>query len=235
MTAVLTQRKPAIILLSGGLDSATVLALAKEQGFDTYCLTFKYGQKHEAELNAARRVAEHGQATDLQIVQIDLSAFGGSSLTTEIEVPKNRSEDEIADGVPNTYVPARNTIFLSFALAKAEVLPARDIFIGANAVDYSGYPDCRPAFIEAYEGLANVASAHQGQEGIPPIRIHAPLLHLKKSEIILEGNRLGVDYGQTLTCYDPHHDLACGACDACILRKRGFEEARIPDPTRYVT
>ena len=232
MTAGSTQKKKAILLLSGGLDSATVLALAKEQGFEVHCLTFRYGQKHEAELHAARRVAEHGHAADLQVIEIDLSAFGGSSLTTDLEVPKNRSDEAMAEGIPNTYVPARNTIFLSFALAKAEVLPAQDIFIGANAVDYSGYPDCRPAFIEAYAHLANVATAREGTERI---RIHAPLLHLKKSEIITEGQRLGVDYSQTLTCYDPTNGLACGQCDACLLRRRGFEEAGIPDPTRYVT
>jgi 7-cyano-7-deazaguanine synthase len=208
--------------------------MAKEQGYAVHCLTFRYGQRHEYELEAARRVAAAGNAAALQIVEIDLSAFGGSALTTDLEVPKGRTEEEMSEGIPNTYVPARNTIFLSFALAKAEVLPARDIFIGANAVDYSGYPDCRPAFIDAYEELANRATKQPAGPGAEPIRIHAPLLHMKKSEIILEGQRLGVDYGMTLTCYDPAKDLACGQCDACALRRRGFQEAGVADPTRYL-
>jgi len=208
--------------------------MAQEQGYAVHCLTFRYGQRHEYEIEAATRVAAAGNAAGLQIVEIDLSAFGGSALTTDLAIPKGRTEEEMADGIPNTYVPARNTIFLSFALAKAEVLPARDIFIGANAVDYSGYPDCRPAFIDAYEKLANRATKTPSGPDAEPIRIHAPLLNMKKSEVILEGQRLGVDYGMKLTCYDPSKDLACGQCDACALRRRGFQEARVADPTRYL-
>ena len=227
--------RPAVVLLSGGLDSATVLAMAKDQGFSPHCLSFRYGQRHAHELAAAERVAA-AAGVPLQIVDIDLRAFGGSALTDDVDVPKDREEGEMAGGIPVTYVPARNTIFLSFALARAEVNGARDLFIGANAVDYSGYPDCRPAFIEAFEALANVATAAV-DDPADRYRVHAPLMTMSKADIITEGTRLGVDYALTWSCYDPQHvegqDKACGRCDSCLLRHRGFLDAGVDDPTPY--
>lgn len=216
--------KKAVLLLSGGLDSATTLALAKKQGFDVYCLSFRYGQRHAIELTAARNVAQMLGAREHKVADIDLRLFGGSALTADIAVPKSRSDAEISHGIPITYVPARNTIFLSFALAWAEVLGAYDLFIGVNALDYSGYPDCRPEFIEAFEKTANLATAY-GVEANQRIRIHTPIIHLTKAEIIREGLRLGVDYAQTFSCYDPTPEgRACGQCDSCQLRAKGFAE-----------
>jgi 7-cyano-7-deazaguanine synthase len=219
----------AIVLLSGGLDSATTLAIAGEEGFDCHALSFDYGQRHRFELEAARRVAASLGAVEHRMIDIDLRAFGGSALTDDIDVPKNHPPGEIGEGIPITYVPARNTIFLSLALACAEVLEARDIFIGANAVDYSGYPDCRPAFIEAYERMANLATK-MGVQG-RHITIHAPLINLTKAQIIQRGLALGVDYGLTHSCYDPLDDgRPCGHCDSCLLRAAGFREAGAADP-----
>lgn len=216
--------KKAVLLLSGGLDSATCLALAREQGYEVYALSFRYGQRHSHELAAAKSVAAALGAKEHKIADIDLRLFGGSALTDDIAVPKDRSDSEIASGVPITYVPARNTIFLSFALAWAEVLGAWDIFIGVNAVDYSGYPDCRPEFIAAFEYMANLATAAVGEGRT--FAIHTPLINLSKAEIIREGLRLGVDYDMTLSCYDPSDDgKACGHCDSCRLREKGFREA----------
>lgn len=225
--------KPAIVLLSGGVDSSTTLAVAKAEGFDVHALSFRYGQRHEIELQAARRVASAFGIEGHIVIDIDLRKFGGSALTSEIEVPKSRSAKEIGSGVPITYVPARNTIFLSFALAWAEVLGAQDIFIGVNALDYSGYPDCRPEFIEAFQHLANLATK-AGVEGNARFTIHAPLLELTKADIIRLGITLGVDYSLTLSCYDPSPEgEACGECDSCQLRQRGFEQAGFEDPIRY--
>ena len=222
----------AIVLLSGGLDSTTVLAIAKSRGFAVYGLTFRYGQRHEAEIHCARRVAACFGVVQHVIAEIDLRMFGGSALTGEIDVPKNRSADDMKDGIPITYVPARNTIFLSFALAWAEVLDAADIFIGVNAVDYSGYPDCRPEYIDAFRQMANLAT-RAGVEG-RHINIHTPLIHLTKAQIIKTGLNLGVDYSLTNTCYDPSpKGKACGGCDACLLRLKGFAENGIPDPAPY--
>ncbi|MCE2940099.1 MAG: 7-cyano-7-deazaguanine synthase QueC [Gemmatimonadota bacterium] len=223
----------AVILLSGGLDSTTLLAHAVRNGFAAHCLSFRYGQRHGAELAAAADVARGYGAVEHRIAEIDLRAFGGSALTDDaIAVPKGRAEDEIATGIPVTYVPARNTIFLSFALGWAEVLGARDLFIGVNALDYSGYPDCRPAFIGAFEALANLAT-RAGVEG-DRFTVHAPLIAMTKAEIIRHGLAMGVDYARTTSCYDPDAEgAACGACDACRLRARGFAEAGVPDPTRY--
>ncbi|MBI5445171.1 MAG: 7-cyano-7-deazaguanine synthase QueC [Deltaproteobacteria bacterium] len=224
--------KKAIVLLSGGLDSATCLAIAKAEGFATYAMTFAYGQRHTQELEAARRVAVALGTEDQFLVEFDLRRIGGSALTADIAVPKAGSADEIGKEIPVTYVPARNTIFLSFALSWAEVLGAGDIFIGVNALDYSGYPDCRPEFLEAFQNVANLGTK-AGVEGAR-FRIRAPLLGLTKAEIIRKGVALGVDYGLTHSCYDPDAEgLACGACDSCVLRRRGFEEAGVPDPTRY--
>jgi len=228
----------AIILLSGGLDSATILAMARAQGFSAHALSFRYGQRHSVELRAARQVALAGQATQHRIVDIDLAAFGGSALTDlALAVPKGRAEEAMAANIPITYVPARNTIFLSYALAWAEVLPARDIFIGVNALDYSGYPDCRPDFIDAFTRVANLGSKIANQPGALPLRIHAPLIDMKKSQIIAHGLALGVDYGLTCSCYDPTEEsgriVACGECDACILRRKGFAEAGCVDPIAY--
>lgn len=222
----------AVVCVSGGLDSATTLAVARRQGFELYALTFRYGQRHAAELTAAERMARSMGVKDHAVIEIDLRRFGGSALTADIEVPKGRGENEIATGIPVTYVPARNTIFLSFALAWAEVLGSRDIFIGVNALDYSGYPDCRPEYIAAFERMANLATkaAVEGR----PVSIHTPLIHLRKAEIIRLGLELGVDYSATLSCYDPSADgAACGACDACQLRQRGFAELGLSDPARY--
>lgn len=224
---------PAIVLLSGGLDSATVLALARSRGFDAYALSVRYGQRHSGEIDAARRVAAALDVARHAVIDIDLRAFGGSALTADIPVPKDRDADSIGDGVPVTYVPARNTIFLSLALAWAEVAGASDIFIGVNAVDFSGYPDCRPEFIAAFERLANVATAAATAEG-RRMTIHAPLIAMTKAEIIRLGHSLGVDYAQTRSCYDPDESgAACGRCDACALRLKGFAEAGIDDPAPY--
>ncbi len=222
--------KKAVLLLSGGLDSATTMALAKEQGFEVYALSFRYGQRHAVELQAAQKVAQMLGAREHKIADIDLRLFGGSALTDDIAVPKDRSGDEISTGVPITYVPARNTIFLSFALAWAEVLGAYDIFIGVNALDYSGYPDCRPEFIEAFERMANLATAY-GVEAKQHIRIHTPIIRMSKAEIIREGLRLGVDYALTISCYDPLNGKPCGHCDSCQLRDKGFAENGLRDPS----
>ena len=212
----------AVILLSGGMDSATTLALAKRDGFTCYALSIRYGQRHAVELEAAARVAKALGAVEHNVVELDLRAFGGSALTADIEVPKDRPAEHIGDGIPPTYVPARNTIFLSLALGWAEVLGAFDIFIGATAVDYSGYPDCRPEYLSAFEKLANLATA-AGVEGRGSFRIHAPLLHLSKTEIIATGESLGVDFSMTHSCYDPAPDgTPCGRCDACRLREKGL-------------
>ena len=222
----------AVVLLSGGLDSTTVLAIAKDQGFSPFALSFRYGQRHLAELEAAQRMARIMGVAEHVIVDIDLRRFGGSALTADIPVPKDRPVDHLAEGIPITYVPARNTIFLSFALAWAEVLAASDIFIGVNALDYSGYPDCRPAYLAAYERMANLATA-AGVEGRQPLQIHAPLLRLTKAQIIQRGVALGVDYGHTSSCYDPGPDgRPCDHCDACQLRAKGFREAGFRDPLR---
>ena len=228
-------RAKAVVLLSGGMDSATTAALAKSRGFDVYALTFRYGQRHHAELEAARRVAERLEVKQQVVLNIDLRAFGGSALTGDIPVPKDTPPDVIGQHIPVTYVPARNTIFLSFALGLAEVLEASDIFLGANALDYSGYPDCRPEFIRAFEAMANMATRAATEQG-RRITIHTPLIQLSKREIVELGLSLGVDYGITLTCYDPSPaGAACGRCDACLLRLKGFREAGIEDPAPYQT
>ena len=225
--------RKAVLLLSGGLDSTTILAFAQREGFDVHAMSFRYGQRHEGELEAARRVGRHYGVRHHVIVPIDLRVFGGSALTAEIDVPKDRDLMEDDHEVPITYVPARNTIFLSFALAWAEVLGARDIFIGVNALDYSGYPDCRPEYIAAYERMANLAT--RGADGGAPVRINAPLLHMTKAEIVRLGTELGVDYSVTTSCYDPAPGgAACGHCDACQLRLKGFAEAGLRDPAPYV-
>jgi 7-cyano-7-deazaguanine synthase len=225
---------PAVVLVSGGLDSATTLALARAEGFAPHALTFRYGQRHDAELRSARAVATALGAVEHREITVDLGQLGGSALTADIPVPKHASAAEIGTGIPVTYVPARNTIFLSFALAWCEVLGASHIFIGVNALDYSGYPDCRPEFIAAFQHMARLGT-RAGVEG-RPITIHAPLISLSKGEIIRRGLELGVDYGLTHSCYDPAPDgTACGACDACLLRLKGFQEAGVPDPVRYRT
>jgi 7-cyano-7-deazaguanine synthase len=223
----------AIVLLSGGLDSTTTLAIAKREGFAPYALTFRYGQRHELEIDAARRVAARLGVAQHVIAEIDLRLFGGSALTSDLAVPKNRDLAEMGQGIPITYVPARNTIFLSFALAWAEVLEASDIFIGVNALDYSGYPDCRPEYIAAYQQMANLATK-AGVEGRQRLTIHTPLIHLTKAKIIQRGLELGVDYSITLSCYDPAPGgEACGRCDACLLRLKGFAENGTRDPVPY--
>ena len=226
-------RKKAVVLFSGGLDSTTVLAMARDEGYDTYAMSFRYGQRHAVELQCAKNVAKALGIKQHTIVDIDLRTFGASALTADIEVPKDRSNTEMGNGIPITYVPARNTIFLSYALAYAEVLGADTIFIGVNALDYSGYPDCRPAYIKAYQTMANLAT-QAGVEGKTELTIRTPLIDKTKAEIIRIGAALGVDYGLTLSCYDPDAEgSACGGCDSCLLRKRGFKEADIPDPTCY--
>ena len=226
--------KMAVVLLSGGLDSTTTLAIAHNEGYDTYAMSFRYGQRHAVELQCAKNVADALGVKQYTIVDIDLRTFGKSALTADIEVPKNRSDAEMGNSIPITYVPARNTIFLSYALAYAEVLGADTIFIGVNAMDYSGYPDCRPEYINAYQAMANLAT-QTGVEGKTKLTIRAPLIDKTKAEIIQIGVALGVDYSLTLSCYDPDAEgRACGGCDSCLLRKRGFKEAGIPDPTHYI-
>lgn len=224
----------AVVLLSGGLDSATVLAIAKRDGYLPYALSFRYGQRHEVELTAARKICERMGVAEHAVVTIDLRFFGGSALTSDLPVPKGRSIEAMSQDIPVTYVPARNTIFLSYALAWAEVLGAGDIFLGVNALDYSGYPDCRPEYITAFEQLANLAT-RAGVIGETRCRIHTPLISLSKREIIAAGLALGVDYGLTRSCYDPSPDgLACGECDSCLLRLNGFREHGIEDPAPYL-
>ena len=223
----------AVVLLSGGVDSATALAIARREGFALYALTFRYGQRHAIEIEAARRVAAAFQVARHEIVEFDLRKFGGSALTDTISVPKDRSPDAMGHDIPVTYVPARNTIFLSFALAWAEVIDSVDVFVGVNALDYSGYPDCRPEYVAAFESMANLAT-RAGVEGRQRLRIHTPLISMSKSEIIRAGLALGVDYTLTSSCYDPSRSgEACGRCDACVLRLKGFAEAGVPDPIRY--
>lgn len=224
----------AVVLLSGGLDSTTCLAMAKAARFEPVCLAVQYGQRHAVELERARKVAEAMGVKDFRVVPIDLRSVGGSALTADIPVPKDRPEAEMSHGIPVTYVPARNTLFLALALGLAEVVGAQDIYIGVNAVDYSGYPDCRPEFIRAFEALANLATK-AGVEGAR-FKIHAPLSGMTKADIIREGTWLGVNYGLTHSCYDPDvQGRACGRCDSCLLRKKGFQEAGVPDPTIYTT
>lgn len=225
--------KKAVVLLSGGLDSSTCVAIAKDQGFEVYGLSFSYGQRDNHELNAARKVAKSMNINRHEIIDIDLRAFGGSALTDDIDVPKGRSEEEIDDEIPVTYVPARNTIFLSFALAFAETIESNDIFIGVNALDYSGYPDCRPEYIASFQKMARLATKI-GVEGDDGVRINTPLIDMTKAEIIKTGLSLGVDYSMTTSCYDPAQDgSACGECDSCLLRLKGFKEASGIDPIRY--
>ena len=225
----------AVVLLSGGLDSTTILAIAKREGFDLFALTFDYGQRHHVELDRARDIAKHFGAVDHKIIKIDLRQFGGSALTDSIEVPTGRDQEEMVSSIPVTYVPARNTIFLSFCLAYAETKEASDIFIGVNAIDYSGYPDCRPEFITAFETLANLATK-AGVEGKSKIKIHTPLIELSKAKIIQKGLELGVDYAMTHSCYNPGEEgKSCGVCDSCQLRLKGFQEAGVEDPIIYKT
>ena len=222
--------KPAVVLLSGGLDSATVLAMATAQGFEPYALSFRYGQRHVCELEAAARIAQRHGARRHEVVDFDLRTFGGSALTGDLPVPKDRSADQMGQGIPVTYVPARNTIFLSLALAWAETLQCADIFIGVNALDYSGYPDCRPEYIEAFQRMANLAT-RAGVEGEQSLTIHTPLIRMTKAQIIREGLKLGVDYALTRSCYDPGPaDRPCERCDSCLLRAKGFAEAGAADP-----
>jgi 7-cyano-7-deazaguanine synthase len=227
--------KKAVVLSSGGIDSTTTLAMAKAEGYEVYSLSFNYGQRHARELQAAKRVTEALGVKEHLILDLDLKKIGGSALTDAIEVPKARNEKEMRQGIPVTYVPARNTIFLSYALAWAERLGAADIFIGVTAIDYSGYPDCRPEYIRAFEQMANLA-LKAAVEGRLRIRIHTPLIQLTKAQIIRKGQELGVDYGLTYSCYDPSAEgKACGRCDSCLLRKKGFREAGLADPTVYVS
>jgi 7-cyano-7-deazaguanine synthase len=225
---------PAVVLLSGGLDSAVALASARADGFRCHALTIAYGQRHAVELDAAHHVAAAAGAVEHRVFSLDLRAFGGSALTADLEVPRDRSDEEMSSGIPITYVPARNTVFLSLALAWAETLGAFDLYIGVNAVDYSGYPDCRPEFVHAFENLANVATK-AGVENRGRFKIHTPLILLSKAEIIRLGATLGVDFGLTHSCYDPAPDgAACGRCDSCRIRRDGFRAAGVADPTRYV-
>jgi 7-cyano-7-deazaguanine synthase len=231
----MSEPRRAVVLLSGGLDSTTTLAVAKSEGFLPYALTFHYGQRHDVEVAAARTIAQRLGVARHVVLPIDLRIFGGSALTSETAVPKGRSASEMAQGIPATYVPARNTIFLSYALAWAEVLGAADIFLGVNALDYSGYPDCRPEFVEAFTRLANVATK-AGVEGTLRLNIHTPLIQLTKAQIIQKGLALGVDYSLTRSCYDPSPGgRPCGQCDSCQLRLKGFAEAGTPDPLAYAT
>lgn len=226
--------KPSVVLLSGGLDSATTFAIAKSEGFAVHALSFDYGQRHRVELQYARQLAATMGAVQHIVVPINLRLFGGSALTSDLEVPKDRPLEEMSHGIPSTYVPARNTIFLSFTLAWAEVLGSSDIFIGVNALDYSGYPDCRPEYIEAFQRMANLATK-AGVEGRQRLTIHTPLIQCSKAEIIRQGLALGVDFSLTTSCYDPTPDgQACGRCDACLLRLKGFAEAGVADPATYV-
>jgi 7-cyano-7-deazaguanine synthase len=230
---VVTQKK-AVVLSSGGIDSTTAMAIAHAQGFGIFSLSFRYGQRHVLELDSAHKVSKTLEAKEHLIVDIDLAKIGGSALTGAFEVPKGRDNEEMEREIPVTYVPGRNTIFLSYAMAWAEVVGAADIFIGVNAIDYSGYPDCRPEFIQAFEKMANLATK-AGVEGRIQFRVNAPLVGMSKAEIIRKGVELGVDYGMTLSCYDPSQEgKACGYCDSCILRRKGFQEAGVPDPTSYV-
>lgn len=230
----MNNKKRAVVLSSGGLDSTTAMAVARLEGYEVYSLSFRYGQRHAVELEAARRVAKALGAEQHLVIDIDLAKIGGSALTDDINVPKSRTEQDMQKEIPVTYVPARNTIFLSYALAWAEVIRASDIFIGVSAVDYSGYPDCRPEYIEAFEHMANLATK-AGVEGKTQITIRAPLIHMSKAEIIQKGIELGVDYSITHSCYDPSPEgKACGQCDSCLLRNKGFTKAGISDPTPYV-
>jgi 7-cyano-7-deazaguanine synthase len=229
------RQKPAVVLLSGGVDSTTTLAIAKNEGYRLHALTFQYGQRHAIEIVAARRVAQAFGVERHIIVEMDLRAFGGSALTEALGIPKHRAAEEIGQGIPITYVPARNTIFLAYALAFAEVSESEDLFIGVNALDYSGYPDCRPEYIRAFEAMANLATK-AAVEGRQRLRIHAPLISLSKAQIIQWGLELGVDYALTHSCYDPLPDgSSCGQCDSCLLRLRGFSEAGVADPISYGT
>ena len=231
----MSDKSKAVVLLSGGLDSATALAIAKSEGFDVFAMSFKYGQRHAAELDCARRVAHQQGVAQHVIADIDLRIFGGSALTADIDVPKDRASGEMKLGIPVTYVPARNTIFLSFALAWAETLGSSDIYIGVNALDYSGYPDCRPEYIASYERMANLATK-AGVEGRQRLKLHTPLITWRKSQIILRGLDLGVDFALTSSCYDPSRDgSACGKCDSCQIRLKGFREAGVRDPIKYVS
>ena len=229
----MSELKNAVVLLSGGLDSTTTLAIAQRKNFEPYAISFRYGQRHEHEIDAARSIAEKMNVRRHVVCAIDLRQFGGSALTDDLDVPKSSSVEQIGEGIPITYVPARNTIFLSFALAFAETLEASDIFIGVNALDYSGYPDCRPEYIRAFQDMANLGTK-AGVESNAPITIHAPLIDMTKAQIIRRGLELGVDYGLTTSCYDPATDgAACGHCDACLLRLRGFAENNVKDPIPY--
>jgi 7-cyano-7-deazaguanine synthase len=226
--------RKAVVLSSGGIDSTTAMAIAKHEGFKIYSLSFFYGQRHAFELEAAQKVAKAIGVTEHLVINVDLKQIGGSSLTDDIDVPKDRDEQEITREIPDTYVPARNTIFLSFALAWAEVLKSSDIFIGVNAIDYSGYPDCRPEYIDAFERMANLATK-AGVEGTTRVRIRTPLIRLTKAKIIQKGIDLGVDFALTHSCYDPSpQGFACGKCDSCFLRRKGFKEAGVTDPARYI-
>ncbi|MEE8431497.1 MAG: 7-cyano-7-deazaguanine synthase QueC [Candidatus Desulfatibia sp.] len=225
--------KRAVVLSSGGLDSTTVMAIAKHEGFELYSLSFHYGQRHSFELEAARKMAEVFGVQEHMVINIDLKKIGGSALTDDIEVPKDGTEESMAAEIPVTYVPARNTIFLAYALAWAEVLQSSDIFIGVNAIDYSGYPDCRPEYIEAFQRMANLATK-AGVQGTSQIKIHTPLINMTKAQIIQKGIKLGIDYALTHSCYDPSSQgLACGRCDSCIVRLKGFKAAGIKDPIKY--
>lgn len=230
----MSKKNKAIVLSSGGLDSTTAMAMARQEGYEIYSLSFRYGQRHALELDAAQRVAKALGAKEHLVIDMDLTGIGGSALTDDLDVPKARTDEEMRKGIPVTYVPGRNTIFLSYALAWAEVVGASDIFIGVNAIDYSGYPDCRPEYIEAFEHLANLCTK-AGVEGQAPIRIRAPLMKMTKAQIIQKGMALGVDYRMTHSCYDPSVEgKACGYCDSCLLRKKGFREAGVADPTDYI-
>jgi 7-cyano-7-deazaguanine synthase len=226
-------RQKAVILLSGGLDSSTVIAIAEHEGYDLYAMSFDYGQRHVFELEAAKKIARVFGAKEHLIIKTDLTRIGGSALTGDISVPKDRNMDTLAGDIPVTYVPARNTIFLAYALAWSEVLNSPDIFMGVNAIDYSGYPDCRPEYIHAFEQMANLATK-AGVEGAYTLQIHTPLIQMTKADIIRKGIELGVDYALTHSCYDPDNEgTACGRCDSCLLRKKGFADAGVKDPTRY--